>query len=962
LEEIQHWTQQLERSLAHEDTDWECTSLQELGLLYIQSCEYERGIETLNQALNISRNIEVQNIEDKKREANVHYYIGISYMRLSRNKESLESLNQALILSRECGDLHQVGCVYQSLGIVYRYLGQFDKAIKNLNQAKEIFRGKKSGGAGAGAVLVALGDIYRLQAQYDRAIEFYDQGLEIVRKNGYKNGEQVVLGNLGITDTVLGRYEKAFEYIELALSISRQIGSKIGIGTNLNYLGNVYTALGEYERGIQCYNQALAILREIKERNGEKTSLDNLGISYQKLRQYDKAIHCFNKAIVIAQDIEDKNGEGMATANLGATYFSLEQFEIAIEKLNEGIEISHETGNKYLEGVLRLNIGSIYLRLCQYEESIRYFNQSLEISRETGDMIAKAGSTGNLGKTYYFLDQYEEAIKYFQESLNLFDTLWKDLNEDERRFYFDDTSRSSLYSMYLQSSYHNLGKYEQALEVCERARSKSLELLLQEKNENRFSDRNHKRLADDLYTTMKKTAINMKSSIVVYSRHADSHVLIWVLRSEKNSTLVHKKVAVDRKKFKSLCYLVEATRKSIDVRGRSRHSGGDKKKIRSKLQRNHRGMILDVADNKHINEDFTEDDFYEVSAQLAKDDDCNEEQELDLDEVKTYFQDKERKAISKANKASIGKKIIKNGLKELYKILIDPIEDALKDTNEERLVIVPFGDLFSLPFAALSDRDGKYLIEKYVLSFVPSVGTLMELENRKRNQALSNSLSAEKRNTALVVGNPNYYNWMEQLPYAGEEAKQVLCIVEGMGMKAEMLEGTDATKEAVKKRLETAGIIHLASHGSQDGIYLSGSTEKEGKLTMVEVQNLSLEHAKMIVLSACDTFKGDLRTDGVIGITRAFIAAGAPTVIASMWPVNDRSTQEMMKRLYKELFLRRQQKQYDNDDEDSFDVCSALRQVMIGMLKEGVYNVRDWAPFLVYGLNTEGNSVRTNLV
>ena len=82
--------------------------------------------------------------------------------------------------------------------------------------------------------------------------------------------------------------------------------------------------------------------------------------------------------------------------------------------------------------------------------------------------------------------------------------------------------------------------------------------------------------------------------------------------------------------------------------------------------------------------------------------------------------------------------------------------------------------------------------------------------------------------------------------------------------------------------MEKAAVIHVVSHGTQDGIYLSGKTEKEGKLTMGEVQNLSFEQSKMVVLSAHDKFKGDLQTDGVIGITQSFIVAGASTVITSL--------------------------------------------------------------------------------
>jgi len=194
-----------------------------------------------------------------------------------------------------------------------------------------------------------------------------------------------------------------------------------------------------------------------------------------------------------------------------------------------------------------------------------------------------------------------------------------------------------------------------------------------------------------------------------------------------------------------------------------------------------------------------------------------------------------------------------------------------------------------------------------------------------------------------------------QLPSAEEEAKLLYRTIDEYtkNEKPTLLLGNEATMEAVKKQMETADILHFASHGSKDVIYLSGETKEKGKLTINDVQNLSLNKAKMVVLSACDTFKGDLSTDEVIGITQAFLTAGSSTVIASMWPVGDDSTKEMMKRLYQEIFKDGVDK-HDGNLMLGVDVCYALQQVMIGMLESNDYSVRDWAPFLLYGLNTTG--------
>ena len=141
------------------------------------------------------------------------------------------------------------------------------------------------------------------------------------------------------------------------------------------------------------------------------------------------------------------------------------------------------------------------------------------------------------------------------------------------------------------------------------------------------------------------------------------------------------------------------------------------------------------------------------------------------------------------------------------------------------------------------------------------------------------------------------------------------------------------------KALSDSEIIHLATHGAPDGVYLSGATKVEGKLTMAEVQGLDLTMAKLVVLSECDSFKGELKADGVIGITRAFVAAGAPTLVASLWQVEDLATRVLMMRFYDALLGPRA----------AGDAAVALQTAMVSMLQEG-FEVRGWGAFVVYGL------------
>lgn len=151
-----------------------------------------------------------------------------------------------------------------------------------------------------------------------------------------------------------------------------------------------------------------------------------------------------------------------------------------------------------------------------------------------------------------------------------------------------------------------------------------------------------------------------------------------------------------------------------------------------------------------------------------------------------------------------------------------------------------------------------------------------------------------------------------------------------------LLLGHAASKEAVVASMLTSDVIHLATHGVADGLFFAGRSEAEATLSMAEVQALQLR-ARLVVLSACDSFKGELRTDGVVGVTRAFVAAGALTLVSSLWKVDDGATLELMRRFYVAWVA-------------SGGAAAALRTAMVGMIGDGRWSVRQWAAFVVYGL------------
>jgi CHAT domain-containing protein len=286
-------------------------------------------------------------------------------------------------------------------------------------------------------------------------------------------------------------------------------------------------------------------------------------------------------------------------------------------------------------------------------------------------------------------------------------------------------------------------------------------------------------------------------------------------------------------------------------------------------------------------------------------------------------------------------------LKQMYQLLIQPIAAELPTNPDERVIFIPHQSLFLVPFAALQDQNEKFLIEKHTILIAPSVQVL-ELTHQKR---LKQKQAAAQTNSVLVVGNPTMpkvspkigepaeqLEPLPPLPHAETEAKIIAKL-----LNTQPLVGKQATKAAVQQQITGARIIHLATHGLLDNIdepgipgvvALAPDGKDDGLLSANDVLKLNL-NAELVVLSACDTGWGRITGDGVIGLPRAFISAGTPSIVASLWRVPDESTAFLMPEFYRQLGKNR-------------DKARALRQAMLETKKK-YPNPSDWAAFIFIG-------------
>jgi CHAT domain-containing protein len=286
-------------------------------------------------------------------------------------------------------------------------------------------------------------------------------------------------------------------------------------------------------------------------------------------------------------------------------------------------------------------------------------------------------------------------------------------------------------------------------------------------------------------------------------------------------------------------------------------------------------------------------------------------------------------------------------LRQLHQLLIEPIATLLPTDQNQRVIFIPQNELFLVPFPALLDAKGEALIEQHTILTAPSIQVL-DLTWQKRKKVKGQESAARG---ALIVGNPKMPRivtrvgddpvQLSDLPGAKQEAIEIAKL-----FNTQAITGAQATEPAIAQQMPTARFIHLATHGLLSdfkGLGVPGAIAlapvgngqlNDGLLTADKILDMKL-NAELVVLSACDTGRGKITGDGVIGLSRSLISAGVPSIIVSLWKVPDESTRFLMTQFYQNL-----QKMPDK--------AQALRQAML-KTKQTYPEPLNWSAFTLIG-------------
>ena len=599
----------------------------------------------------------------------------------------------------------------------------------------------------------------------------------------------------------------------------------------------------------------------MEDRAGEGRVYGNLCALHQNLGEYEKAMNYHKEHLRIFKELGNRCEEGAAYHDLGKIQQCLGDLEEAKESYNQYLVISKEIGDRRGEGVACFGLTNILLLLGDVQQALEFSKQHLAICKETGDICGEGCSylrQGNclldLGFPSAAVVLYQTSVQQFNHFRNLLQTKedWKISLRHQHRLAY-----TALWNVLLI-----LNRTEEALVAAEKGRAQALvDLLVSqygfEEDQHGEAPQEEEPLSE-LLTCVPFNTIFLAVNI--------NELNVWVLQNGRNvqfsklnvhASVFHLNAGEDLDSFIKKTYKEIGVRSNVKCEDRS----------------------LDALHNK--------DGLTGQGSDLSL---------LSIDKTLRKMR------VDCKTESSTPPPVQKNCLSTLYDAVVAP---AIHHFRENELVIVPDGPLFMVPFAALLDDGSRYLCESYRIRVIPSLTCLKMIMDAPPDHHCKRG--------ALIVGDPWVQDVVDilgkpkliQLPFARKEAEMIGSIV-----KSSPLIGLSATKEEVVKRLNSVALIHLAAHGriKTGEIALAPNTSRKSQiprdedfmLTMSDVLCVGLR-ARLVVLSCCHSGRGEIKDEGVVGIARAFLGAGARSVLVSLWAIEDKATLEFMRVFYQHL-------------------------------------------------------------
>ncbi|QQE65338.1 hypothetical protein GFS31_20250 [Leptolyngbya sp. BL0902] len=974
----------------------EAAFLSERGGGQYDDGNFAAALQFYGQALNNLQSVDAMGREaipetlwaiHSREKARILLMMGNAHDPLGNYEQAIDFQQQAIDLRRQLQDQRGVAVALTALGNTHSRQQQHEAAIAAYEQALEIWQALDNR-AETESLLDRLGNLYSVTHQHQRAIEAHEQSLAIKQANQNRRGEAEVLRYLGISHRILSNYPQALDLHQQSLTVARAISDRTQEAAAIGNLGLVYGAMGNPAQALDWHQQALEIYTELSDINGQSNALDSLGIAHFNLGQYPQAMESYQQALTLSHGANDTAGIRRTTNNLGFLYQTLGRDEQAFELYEQSLSLARQLQDRSSEALALRNLASVH---PNYFRRIELLNQSIEIANNLDEPLALIRAWVDLGQWYFANPRtlgvsegalqvdwrYPEILEFYQRALTLaqqrglraaeasilndLGNVYRSINpsltpdaiiayEQSLAIYRERDNQAevgnSLYRLAL--AHLDLAQYAQAEQYLQSALD-----VLDNLREGDLSDADKLALFETqrgAYGTLQRILINQgrTEDALVASERGRARVLVETLANPTGNS-------VELERLDTVPNLAQirriAQQQNVTLVSYARPQGANQLYIwvvqptgniafESVALASETSLAVEnAAGNIELQRQPSSEPRLQDLVTIAR-------QSLGVrgDRFATALVELTPEALARQQAET------EANLRQLYDVLIAPIADLLPTDPTQPVVFVPQDELFLVPFAALKAPDGQYLIENHTLLTSPSIQVF-----GLATEARASGGSFAVRNP-LIVGNPTMPTVtflseggtfqdvrLDPLPGAQREAEAISGF-----LQTPALLGNAATKTAVQQRMAGADVIHLATHGlleygdpQQTGtrdfpgaIALAPGGGDDGLLTAADILQMNLQ-ADLAVLSACDTGRGRITGDGVVGLSRAFVAAGVPSIIVSLWAVDDEATADLMVAFYDHW-------------QQSGDKAQALRQAMLTTLEQHP-DPRLWSAFTLIG-------------
>lgn len=886
-------------------------------------------------------------------------------------ESAVEQLHQALTAYQAANDADGEAETLVTLGLVYDNLGQTRRAIECYERTLPL---RRASGEPAGLMQVFnnLARAYDQSGEKRRAVDYYRQAVaQADALRDHKSGS-ILRTNLGYTLDILGEKQEALDLLEQAVAMARQASNAAIEANAINNQGLVYESLGLLPRAQERLERAISLYRQLNDRRSLAVALTNLARVHSKAGRLEPARLALEEALPLRRETGDRRGEANTLTGLGNLSVAQDKPEPGQRYFEQALVLRRETGDKRGEGVTLASLAATFTRLGQPATAQTHYEQALALFQAVGDRTGEANILYQLARLHRQAQDFPAACARIEPAIAIVENLrTKVASRELRSAYF--ASVREYYNLYidilmqLHRQQPDAGLDAQALHVSERARARSLLDLLAEANVS---------IRQGIDPELQNRERQLQSRLAAA---ADRLTILLVRQAPEPERQAM------REEIASLSEEFDRTRR--EIRARHPHYAAltqPTPPTAAELQQ----RLLDantVLLVYHLGE------FHSYAWVLTPD-------------RLTSFELLPGNTINAA--ARLFWQACQQPTHDptadgeaLAQLVLAPLAHHL---TGQRLVIIADEGLHYVPFAALPDprHPGRLLVERHDLIHIPSATALLAQFQRTAERPAPKGELAILADPVFDVDDPRLpdhapattahmnetreiglkvaQSRLEQaaqhvgliadakvpdaaaltiprLPGTRREADAILALVPKSRRRC--LTGFEANRENfLTGDLARYRILHIASHGLVDNErpelssllvsrFDATGQPREGVVGLPDIFNLQLS-AELVVLSACKTGLGTfVRGEGLVGLTRGFMYAGASQIVVSLWSISDQSTARLMTHFYRAL-LR-----------DKRPPAAALRQAQLDMRRESRYrHPFFWAPFQVHGQWAPANS------